>query len=307
MFRCMIRAWLSKCYRSYSAYWKHTGNYARIIQLNFPNEDSTQYYVYSEQPSIASISSNYDIGVDKDRVIESSAVIYNASANFNVSMSIKGFSSGLSREFLMRRRHKFIKSRSVAMICDVRTERHRQRNRTLEFGMRTENDILVQTEKYHTHDPPEYPSHKFSFFNGSVDINYVKLTYDVSCHQCSPIKLKWRNMNMSRQFMARITAASLPNWKFMERKYDILSPYWTEILWTRIIKDWLKTSNQQKNTLRCFGLKTIRVICWSRSGTIYTWHLTIKKLLTRTNSQLNIQRTMSDVLIAQQHCVDRRE
>lgn len=153
-----------------------------------------------EKPSFGFISSTHDMDYDKDGVIESNADIYNASATFDVSMKIRSFTtraavySWSNRScFLNRRWHKFIKPRSFAMLCEVRTQRHRQTNRTLEFGWRTYNDFLVRFERHHAHADekfPEFPSHKFNFLNGDVDINYVQLTYNVSCRQKITTEMK---------------------------------------------------------------------------------------------------------------------
>lgn len=156
-----------------------------------PSENSTHFIdlwhnnvLLPKQPSSGMISSTYDMDFDKDGIVESNADIYNASSQFNVSMKIESFSSGVSWDtfMLFRRRHRFIKPRSFAMLCEVKAQRLRQTNRKLEFGSRINNDFLVRFERHHVHEKfSEFPSHKFHFFDGGVNINYVKLIYDVSC------------------------------------------------------------------------------------------------------------------------------
>lgn len=150
-------------------------------------EKKTIFFDFSKstvlaQNSSGSISANHDMDFDKERIVEANASIRNAS-NFNVDMKILGFSSGVNLDgfgFLHRYRTPF-KPRSFAVICGVVPNRRMQKQRTLEFGKRINGDFLVRFERNQVMTKgSKFPTHTFDFFDGGINITYVKLTIDVS-------------------------------------------------------------------------------------------------------------------------------
>lgn len=120
---------------------------------------------------------------DKELVVEANADIRNAS-KFNVSILIFGVRSGVNFEsfaFLHRNR-KFINPRSFAIMCRALPNRPKQKKRTLEFGERIDGDFLVRFERHQVMaKSSQFPTHTFDFFDGNINVTYVKLTIDVSC------------------------------------------------------------------------------------------------------------------------------
>lgn len=120
-----------------------------------------------------------------ERIIEAIAYIRNA-YNFSVGIKIKGFHGlDLSHIHLTALLDlKFIKPRSFAIMCGAVPNRRRQKYRTIEYGKRVDGDFLVRFERHHVSSKAsQFPSHAFNFFDGAININYVKLKIDVSYFQ----------------------------------------------------------------------------------------------------------------------------
>lgn len=118
---------------------------------------------------------------DNDRIVEANADIRNAT-DFNVGIKIFGF-KGIDRDFFdgYPGETKLIKMRSFAMICGTFSIPREQVKRTLEYGNRTNGDFLVRFERHKAmNKTTQFPSHTFKFFDPYININYVKLTIDVS-------------------------------------------------------------------------------------------------------------------------------
>lgn len=135
------------------------------------------------QKSTGRISTShfYDMNIENDRIVEANADIRNAT-DFNVDIKIFGF-KGIDREIFggYRGETKLIQMRSFAIICEAFSTLREQDKRTLEYGNRTDADFLVRFERYKAiNRATQFPSHTFNFFNPYVNINYVKLTIDVS-------------------------------------------------------------------------------------------------------------------------------
>lgn len=135
------------------------------------------------QPSSGSITANSGMDFNEERVVEANADIQNAT-NFTVGIKLFGFSSGINLNSLRFLRPRgFIKPRTFAIMCGVIPNRRRQQKRSLEFGKRTDGDFLIRFERHEAMtEASAFPSYTFDFFDGGININYVKLTIDVSCN-----------------------------------------------------------------------------------------------------------------------------
>lgn len=126
--------------------------------------------------------------MEKECIVEANADITNAS-QFNVNIEVVGFSLGIdfNRFRFMQRGRPYIKPRSLAIMCGAVPNRRMQKQRTLEFGERNEGDFLARFERRDittrfssAQDQSQFPSHTIDFFDGAININYVKLTISVS-------------------------------------------------------------------------------------------------------------------------------
>lgn len=177
------------------------------------------------QASSGSVTANDDMGFNKERVVEANARIRNAS-KFAVNIKVFGFSSGVSvHSFRFLQLPRSISTpRSFALLCSAVPNRRWQKRRTLEYGERVDNDFLIRFERHQAlAQTSKFPSHTFHFFDGDININYVKLTIDVSCHStgpvqivnfryffvcshpqplCSQIKSFWKSINSLLEFLA---------------------------------------------------------------------------------------------------------
>lgn len=135
------------------------------------------------QSSEGSITANSDMDFNTERIVEANADIQNAS-NFAVGIKLTGFSSGVdlnSLRFLHSSRD-FFKPRSFGIMCGAVPNRRTQQKQTIEFGKRIDGDFLVRFERHRVMSKASaFPSHTFDFFDGTININYAKLTIDVSC------------------------------------------------------------------------------------------------------------------------------
>lgn len=131
------------------------------------------------------------MGFNKERVVEANARIRNAS-NFAINIKVFGFSSGVSvHSFRFLQLPRSISTpRSFALMCSAVPNRRWQKRRTLEYGKRVYNDFLIRFERHQALTrTSKFPSHTFHFFDGDININYVKLTIDVSCHSTGTARI----------------------------------------------------------------------------------------------------------------------
>lgn len=193
------------------------------------------------QPSSGSITANSDMDFDTERVVEADADIGNAS-NFTVGIKLFGFTSGINLNSIRFLQREFIKPRSFAIMCGAIPNRRRQQKRTLNYGERVDGDFLVRFERHQVKARASaFPSHAFDFFDGSININYVKLTIDVSCNSVvtapkiqnqfsflyshprplySPIRSFSTSINSLLEFLERTLTPSLRKCIFTARKYE---------------------------------------------------------------------------------------